>query len=484
MATTTPLDIVTQSLRSIGAVADGETAPPSKANFAFDMLNDMLDSLSNDRMFLFCQQEVIHELVANQFVYTIGPGGNVGATFVGSIAGNVLTVTSLSSGALSVGQNISGTVASPGPIKSLDIAPGSGFTTAPTVSFTGDGVGVSATLFLTAQGAVSIFAAGVNYKVGDLLTFPLNGGTANILTTIRVAAIGGGGTVTAVAIENGGQWTVTPTIGLPFPTGGSGTGLRLFVPDFGVGSYILNSGGVGYTTCTATVSGGGGLNALVVAIIGGTSALAGTTITSYGTATGGNGLGALGTYFLNLSQAGGISSSMQSFAPRPQRINSGSFVRVVSSGGPLDYPIDVLNVAQYERLGLKALPGPWPRGVYYQPSEPVGILNYWPNPSQGEMHLMCDMLLNQFNTLSDTIILPPGYKMALRWMLAELLMPHYPATAAAAEVRQMIPGFASQARSMIKRTNMQPMDEAQFDSILNSSRMNDAGWILSGGFGR
>src|SRR5450631_1428736 len=108
MSTTTPLDIVTQSLRAIGAVADGDPVPQSKANFAFDMMNDLLELLANDRMFLFCQQEVIHELTPGQFIYTIGPGGNVGSTFTGSIAGNALTVTSLASGAISVGDTLSG----------------------------------------------------------------------------------------------------------------------------------------------------------------------------------------------------------------------------------------------------------------------------------------------------------------------------------------------------------------------------------------
>ena len=56
-------------------------------------LNRLLDQLSNEGMRLFCKQEVIHELTPAVYIYTIGPGGNVGATFTGSIAGSVLTVS-------------------------------------------------------------------------------------------------------------------------------------------------------------------------------------------------------------------------------------------------------------------------------------------------------------------------------------------------------------------------------------------------------
>lgn len=484
MATTTPLDIITESLRSIGAVASGESPTPDKVNFAFDMLNDMLDSLSNDRMFLFCQQEVIHELTAGQFVYTMGPNGSVGASFNGSIAGNVLTVSALVSGALSVGQNIIAPATTTGAITGLDVQAGTFFSTQPTLTFAGDGVGAAATIYLQlAPGAQpSVTLAGTGYFPGDLLT--VVGGTFIVPATVRVVSVGGGGAITALANHNTGQYTAVTPAGNPALLGGRGSGATLTSPIFGIGPAFLTNPGSGYSFVFVTVvGGGGGSNGVVGAIIGGTPSIPGTTITSYGTATGGNGLGALGSYYLNLSQTV-ASASFTASAPRPLRINNGTFVRISSTSGFLDYPVDVLNVSQYERIGLKSLNGPWPRGLYYQPSMPLGVLNYWPNPSQGEMHLMCDMLLNQFATVNDTITLPPGYKMALRWMLAELLMPNFPATAAAAEIRQMIPSFASQARAMLKRTNMQPMDEMQFDSILNSSRRNNPAFIMDGGFGR
>jgi hypothetical protein len=285
------------------------------------MLNDMLDVWSNNHLMVPYTQEVIHEIVAAQEQYTIGPGGMIGASFGGSIAANVLTVSSLASGAISVGMTIAG---------------------------------------------------------------------------------------------NG--------------------------------------------------------------------AAAGTTITALGTALGGNGTNAIGTYYVNISQAVG-NGAMTATAVRPVRLNN-AFVRVVTStSGSLDYPVAVLSVEDFQDIGQKTLSGPWPRAVYYQPSIPVGVLNYWPSPSSGEMHLFCDALLTRFQTLTDVITIAPGYEMAMRWGLAELLMPIFPVAAGASmEVRALVPQYAAQGRGMIKRTNMNPQQTARFDPMLNTGRAKDAGWILTGGF--
>jgi hypothetical protein len=317
---TQPLTIIKGALRSIGALATGETPDADTANDCFLMLNDMLDQWSNQRMMVFAVQEVMHELASGQYQYTIGQAGaDVGCIFTGSIAVNTLTVTGVTSGALSVGQQIN--------------------------------------------------ASGVT---------------------------------------------------------------------------------------------------------------AGTTITSYGTGRGGNGTGALGTYFLNLPNTF-ASGTLQSFAPRPLRINS-AIVRVTTSvAGSLDYPVAVINLEDYELIGIKTLNGPWPRAVYYQPTEPMGVLTYWPNPNQvTEMHLFADSLLTQFSTLTDTITLPQGYNLAMRFGLAELLMPEF-GKSDQGQVA-MIMAQAAAGRAWIKRTNMQPLQTAHFDDVLIARRGRDAGFVLHGGF--
>jgi hypothetical protein len=146
----------------------------------------------------------------------------------------------------------------------------------------------------------------------------------------------------------------------------------------------------------------------------------------------------------------------------------------------LDYPVAILNLENYELIGLKTLNGPWPRALYYQPTEALGTITVWPNPAQGEMHIFADTLFQRFQTINDEIVIPQGYAMALRWCLAERLMPMYGKSNPTQMA--MINGFANHAKSTIKRTNMKPIQVARFDDSLIAGKRADAGWILTGGF--
>lgn len=178
-------------------------------------------------------------------------------------------------------------------------------------------------------------------------------------------------------------------------------------------------------------------------------------------------VGGLGTSF-TLGPTGTIVS-----AQRPLGINS-AFVRVAT----IDYPVQVLNIEQYELIGLKQLNGPWPRALYYNSGTPNGALTLWPNPSAGELHMFCDLLFTKFATINDTVLLPQGYELWLTWGLAELMCPSYGKAA-------MIPVCsrnASRALGTIKSTNMAPMQTVGFDRALTQSRNAGGGWIMSGGF--
>lgn len=319
------LDIISRALKDIGALEAGETPSADAVQDAFDMLNDMVGQWSNEDMMVFYKNEIIFPITPGQTQYTIGPGGQVGCSFVGSITGNVLTITSINSGGISIGQTITG----------LGVTPGT--------------------------------------KIVQFLT-------------------GAGGNVNEA-----------------------------------------------------------------------------------------------GTYLVNIPQS--LSSlTFTGYYQRPLTINS-AFVRIntnsngipINNGG-LDYPISILNVEDYEMIGLKTLNGPWPKALYYQPTETLGNIFVWPNPSQGEMHIFADNIFSEFTTIYDDINLPQGYTMALRWCLAERLMPMY-GKASATQIT-MINGFAAQAKATVKRTNMRPVQSARFADAMLASRQRDAGWILSGGFFR
>ena len=320
---TQPIDIISRALKDIGALEAGETPTSEAAQDAFDMLNDMCDQWSNEQMMVYYKSEIIFPIVSGQTQYTIGPGGEIGASFTGSISGFTLTVTGITSGALAIGQTLTGT-------------------------------GIAA----------------------------------------------------------------------------------------------------------------------------------GTTIVAMNTGAGGN-INEAGTYTVNIFQTV-ASTTISAYYQRPLTINS-CFVRVNTNSngtpivnGGLDYPMAVLNYEDYALIGLKTLNGPWPKALYYQPAETLGNIFLWPNPAQGEVHMFCDTLFSRYSSLSDNIVLPQGYLMALRWCLAERLMPMY-GKASQTQI-QMIMKFAGQAKATIKRTNMKPPPVARYADALLVGRSKDAGWILHGGF--
>jgi hypothetical protein len=108
-----PYDIVSRALKDIGALEAGETPTPDAALDAFEMMNDMIDQWSNENMMVFNVTEIICPVISGQTQYTIGPNPStlnfIGASFTGSISGNVLTVTAIASGAIAQGQTLSGT---------------------------------------------------------------------------------------------------------------------------------------------------------------------------------------------------------------------------------------------------------------------------------------------------------------------------------------------------------------------------------------
>ena len=218
--------------------------------------------------------------------------------------------------------------------------------------------------------------------------------------------------------------------------------------------------------------------------LSGTGIVAGTKIVEFITGAGGQ-VNEVGTYRVNIPQTA-AATNITAYYQKPLSIDS-AFVRVntTSNGqaitdGGLDYPVSVLALQDYEMIGLKTLNGPWPKAIYFNPNADTGNLFVWPNPAQGELHLFANSIFSRYETLYDDIVLPQGYAMALRWCLAERLMPMYGKNNPTQI--QMINAYASQAKATLKRTNMKPLQVARYPDSLLTGRSKDAGWILTGGF--
>ena len=218
--------------------------------------------------------------------------------------------------------------------------------------------------------------------------------------------------------------------------------------------------------------------------LSGTGITAGTKITQFLTGAGGN-INETGTYQVNINQTV-ASTTITAYYQKPLNIDS-AFVRVNTTsngqpitGGGLDYPMSILALQDYEMIGLKTLSGPWPKALYFNPNSDSGNLFIWPSPSQGELHLFANTLFSRYDSMYEDLQLPQGYAMALRWCLAERLMPMY-GKASQTQIA-MIQTFAGQAKATLKRTNMSPLQTARYPDALLTGRAKDAGWILTGGF--
>jgi hypothetical protein len=221
--------------------------------------------------------------------------------------------------------------------------------------------------------------------------------------------------------------------------------------------------------------------------LSGTGITDGTQIIATLTGAGGN-VNEVGTYLLNKTYASPIASQLiQAYYSKPLNINS-AYVRVntsQSSGSPIitggiDYPVACIALENYNSIGLKTLNGPWPKALYFNANEDSGNVFLWPSPSQGEVHMFAETLFRNYANLYDDATLPQGYTMALRWCLAERLMPMYGKTNPI--LLGQISNFAAQAKATLKSTNMAPMRVSRYQDALLMSKAKDAGWILTGGF--
>ena len=177
---------------------------------------------------------------------------NVAQTYTGTTTITAASVTYLNGNAANnnTGSNI---------LALLLTNAGSGYTSAPTVGFSGGGgSGATATATLSVL-SVMITNGGSGYTSAPTVTFsaPSSG------TTATGVAVLSGGVVVGVVITNAGSgYTSVPTI-----TFGSGAATATAVMQ--VGALSVSAGGTGYTSApTVTISGGGGTGASANALAG------------------------------------------------------------------------------------------------------------------------------------------------------------------------------------------------------------------------
>jgi hypothetical protein len=161
-----------------------------------------------------------------------------------------------------------------GVVQSVTVsAGGTGYTSVPTVTFTGGGgtgAAARAVLTPTGVGAGAVGAGGTGYTTPPTVTLTGGGGTGATATATVVS-----GAVTAITITAAGTgYTSVPTVVFSGGGGSGATGSVTLVAT-SVASVVMSSQGTGYTTVpTVGFTGGAGTGAAGTAtIVSGTSAL-------------------------------------------------------------------------------------------------------------------------------------------------------------------------------------------------------------------
>lgn len=73
-------DLISASLRLIGAIAPGESPTSAEATDGLSAINRMIDSWSNESLMVYSKTREVFSLVAGDASYTIGTGGNFNTT--------------------------------------------------------------------------------------------------------------------------------------------------------------------------------------------------------------------------------------------------------------------------------------------------------------------------------------------------------------------------------------------------------------------
>lgn len=90
---TTAFDLITGAMRSINALEAGETPNANDASDAMQVLNDLLESWSTDKLFVYSSVENILTWVPGQYQYTVG--NPVGGTFSGTLVSGNATISNV-----------------------------------------------------------------------------------------------------------------------------------------------------------------------------------------------------------------------------------------------------------------------------------------------------------------------------------------------------------------------------------------------------
>lgn len=153
---------------------------------------------------------------------------------------------------------------------------------------------------------------------------------------------------------------------------------------------------------------------------------------------------------------------------RPARIDSMSAILLTDPSNPVEVPIDMYTVDQWQtQVPVKKVDSSFPQICYDDGGFPLRVLNFWPiptlQPNAARIYSWQPLIL--CSSLQAQIILPPGYAEAFRHNLAVRFAPEY-----AVPVPASVATIAAESLARLKTMNAP-------DLTLRSDLVaNPAGW--------
>ena len=152
---------------------------------------------------------------------------------------------------------------------------------------------------------------------------------------------------------------------------------------------------------------------------------------------------------------------------RPTKLEDSCFVQV----GSVNYPITLINRAQYNSIPSTNVTGSFPQFLYYEPTFPLGTVKLWPLPgASNTLYLSSLRQLVSIPGVGTTISVPPGYDQCYRSNLALVWANNF-----GLPIPQTVALIARRTKRSIGRMNAR-IGVLSVDSALLSSTPN-AGYI-------
>lgn len=128
---------------------------------------------------------------------------------------------------------------------------------------------------------------------------------------------------------------------------------------------------------------------------------------------------------------------------RPQGISQANVIRS-GAGAPLRYPLVLATPQIWAGIQMQDLANTIPQVLYNDYAYPISTLYLWGQPMASmQLELYVWNVIPQFQTITDLVILPPGYEDALVLNLACRLAPQFQ--------RDVSPDVRQQARESLMR---------------------------------